>query len=352
MQAGLMDAMNFAQAQDGKPYIWGSAGPNGYDCSGYMSAIANVLTGAGNPYKRVFSTGMVTPGVPFGPFVPGPGGPFEIGVHYGNPGHTAGTLNGVNVESTGNHVRYGKDAHGSRDKQFNMLFHIPMENVAAGMSGGPGGSEGMSGVRAIVQQVAATRGWGNGMMWDALDWLISHESSWNPNAQNPTSTAYGLFQFLNSTWAGYGIPKTSDPKLQAEAGMRYIGSRYGNPLGAKAFWQTHHWYDKGGDLMPGMTMAYNGTNMVETVLTNGTTRAVVKALEDANFTYAGFGNILKDMNLPAVTASGFDNPQSNIYNYDISIDGSGLTAKELKTTIKEVIEETHVRKDKKLGLRK
>lgn len=25
------------------------------------------------------------------------------------------------------------------------------------------------------------------------------------------STAYGIFQFLDSTWGGYGIPKTSDP---------------------------------------------------------------------------------------------------------------------------------------------
>lgn len=352
MQAGLMDAVTFAQAQDGKPYIWGSAGPAGYDCSGYMSAIANVLTGAGNPYKRVFATGQVTPGAPFGPFVPGGGGPFEIGVKHGNPGHTAGTLAGVNVESTGNHVRYAKDAHGARDKQFNMLFHIPPENIATGSWTGTGGSEGMSGVRAIVQQVAASRGWGGGLMWESLDWLISHESSWNPNAQNPNSTAYGLFQFLNSTWAGYGIPKTSDPRLQAEAGMRYIASRYGNPLGAKSFWQTHHWYDSGGDLMPGFTNMYNGTNQVETVLTNGTTRAVVRALENANFSYDGFKDVLRDFTIPAMSGTSFDNPNTNTYNYDINIDGSGLSAKELKTTIKEVIEETHIRADKKRGLRK
>lgn len=352
MSAGVMDAVEFAKAQDGKPYIWGSAGPVGYDCSGYMSAIANVLTGAGNPYKRVFATGMVTPGVPFGPFVPGPGGPFEIGVKHGNPGHTAGTLNGINVESTGNHVRYGKDAHGAHDRQFNMLFHIPMENIAGGGVMGPGGSEGMSGVRAIVQQVAASRGWGGGLQWEALDWLIQHESSWNPNAQNPKSTAYGLFQFLNSTWASTGIAKTSDPRMQAIAGLKYISSRYGSPLGAKAFWQAHRWYDQGGDLMPGMTMAYNGTNMVETVLTNGTTRGVIKALENANYTYDGFKDVLRDFSIPSVSDTSFDNPQTNTYNYDIRIDGSNLSAKELKMTIKEVIEETHVTSEKKLGKRK
>lgn len=352
MSAGVMDAVEFAKAQDGKPYIWGGVGPVGYDCSGYMSAIANVLTGAGNPHKRIFATGMVTPGKPFGPFVPGSGGPFEIGVKHGSPGHTAGTLNGVNVESTGNHVRYGKDAHGATDKQFNMIFHIPPESIAGGGVTGPGGSEGMSGVRAIVQQIATTRGWGGGPQWGALDWLIQHESSWNPNAQNPKSTAYGLFQFLNSTWASTGIAKTSDPRMQAEAGMRYISQRYGNPIGAKAFWQRNRWYDTGGELAPGLTMAYNGTNMTESVLTNGTTRGVIKALENANYTYAGFKDILRDFSIPQVSGTAFDNEQANTYNYDIKIDGSRLSAKELKMTIKEVIEESHNTRAKKLGERK
>ena len=116
------------------------------------------------------------------------------------------------------------------------------------VTGGGGGAPppGSGAVVAQVQQAAAALGWGSGPQWDALSWIISHESGWNPNAQNPTSTAYGLFQFLNSTWAGVGGSKTSNPYQQAVYGMRYIQSRYGSPLGAKAFWQSHGWYDSGG----------------------------------------------------------------------------------------------------------
>jgi soluble lytic murein transglycosylase-like protein len=69
-----------------------------------------------------------------------------------------------------------------------------------------------------------------------------HESSWNPNADNPTSTAYGIPQFLDSTWAGTGYAKTSDPYTQIDAGLVYIAKSYGTPCGAWSFWQAHNWY--------------------------------------------------------------------------------------------------------------
>lgn len=33
--------------------------------------------------------------------------------------------------------------------------------------------------------------------------VIAHESRGNPNAENPTSTASGLFQFIDGTWQHY-----------------------------------------------------------------------------------------------------------------------------------------------------
>jgi membrane-bound lytic murein transglycosylase MltF len=86
-----------------------------------------------------------------------------------------------------------------------------------------------------------TKGWDDSH-WGSLDALVTHESGWNPTAQNPTSTAYGLFQFLDATWAGVGGSKTSDPDLQIEYGLRYVKNRYGSPKGAWSFWQDHHWY--------------------------------------------------------------------------------------------------------------
>ncbi|WJN62676.1 hypothetical protein [Streptomyces phage phiScoe10] len=97
--------------------------------------------------------------------------------------------------------------------------------------------------REMGKAAAAERGW-TGSEWTALERLWTNESDWNPKAQNPTSTAYGIAQFLDQTWAGYGIPKTSDPERQIEAGLRYIAARYGTPSNALAFWhrQSPHWY--------------------------------------------------------------------------------------------------------------
>lgn len=75
-----------------------------------------------------------------------------------------------------------------------------------------------------------------------LAWIIRHESGFRPHAQNPTSTAYGLFQFLNTTWRGTGIAKTSNPYWQTRAGIRYIKGRYGTPAGAVSFWKRNRWY--------------------------------------------------------------------------------------------------------------
>ena len=135
-------------------------------------------------------------------------------------------------------------------------------SVFSGSSGVVDGS-----VQEMAQQMAAQRGW-TGEQWSALDWIVQHESSWNPTAQNPTSTAYGLFQFLDSTWATVGASKTSDPSAQISAGLAYIAQRYGNPLNAQAFWQANGWYDSGGLLDPGMTVAINGTGKTEKVLTD------------------------------------------------------------------------------------
>ncbi|WJN62832.1 hypothetical protein [Streptomyces phage phiScoe2] len=97
--------------------------------------------------------------------------------------------------------------------------------------------------REIGRELAAERGW-TGAEWTALEDLWTRESGWSPHAQNPTSTAYGIAQFLDSTWAGYGIAKTSDARLQIKAGLRYIAARYGTPSNALAFWlrQSPHWY--------------------------------------------------------------------------------------------------------------
>ena len=93
----------------------------------------------------------------------------------------------------------------------------------------------------LGKQLAAQAGW-TGAQWNAFNRLVMKESGWNNNAQNPTSTAYGIGQFLNSTWAGYGAQKTSDPRAQIQAMIRYIKGRYGDPISALNFHNANNYY--------------------------------------------------------------------------------------------------------------
>lgn len=82
----------------------------------------------------------------------------------------------------------------------------------------------------------------NESQWDAFNTLVHKESGWRCDAQNPKSTAYGIGQFLDSTWGGTGIEKTSDCNKQVDAMLIYIEDRYGNPRIALDFHISHHWY--------------------------------------------------------------------------------------------------------------
>lgn len=93
-----------------------------------------------------------------------------------------------------------------------------------------------------AQQIAPQFGWNDPGELSAWYQIGMNESGWNNNAQNPTSTAYGIGQFLDSTWAGVGGSKTSDPRLQVQYMAQYIKNRYGSPSRALAFWNAHHWY--------------------------------------------------------------------------------------------------------------
>lgn len=93
----------------------------------------------------------------------------------------------------------------------------------------------------FAQEIGPKYGW-TAQELQAWYTLGMKESGWRNTAQNPTSTAYGIGQFLNSTWAGVGIAKTSDPRLQVEAMARYIKNRYGSPSRALAFHLSHNWY--------------------------------------------------------------------------------------------------------------
>ncbi|MDT0399124.1 MULTISPECIES: transglycosylase SLT domain-containing protein [Streptomyces] len=73
--------------------------------------------------------------------------------------------------------------------------------------------------------------------------IVDHESSWNYQADNPTSDAFGLMQALpGSKMASAGADWATNPATQIKWGLGYMNDRYGSPCDAWNFWQANHYY--------------------------------------------------------------------------------------------------------------
>lgn len=73
--------------------------------------------------------------------------------------------------------------------------------------------------------------------WPSVDYIVSHESGWNPDATEPTSGAHGLVQALPYSKTGCGW---DDAVCQLEWGQTYAVERYGGWLQAYVYWIVHH----------------------------------------------------------------------------------------------------------------
>ncbi len=79
--------------------------------------------------------------------------------------------------------------------------------------------------------------------FSCLDPLYMGESGWRVDADNPTSSAYGIPQALpGSKMASAGADWATNPETQIRWGLGYIRDRYGTPCGAWSFKQGHGWY--------------------------------------------------------------------------------------------------------------
>lgn len=73
--------------------------------------------------------------------------------------------------------------------------------------------------------------------------IVDHESTWNYQASNPSSGAYGLVQALpGSKMASAGADWQTNPATQIKWGLNYMNDRYGGACGAWSFWQANNWY--------------------------------------------------------------------------------------------------------------
>jgi hypothetical protein len=79
--------------------------------------------------------------------------------------------------------------------------------------------------------------------WSCLWALWTAESNWRNKAENKSSGAYGIAQFMPATWKNVGYEKTSDGFIQVQAGLAYIDHRYaGSPCKAYAHYLAKRWY--------------------------------------------------------------------------------------------------------------
>lgn len=138
----------------------------------------------------------------------------------------------------GSHVSFGSKGTGNGSGATGSA-----SGSGKGVSTAGGGS--ISANKALAQKMAAQMYNWTGSQWsNGLEPLWMGESGFDNNIKNPTSTAYGIAQFLDSTWGPYGT-KTSNPGLQIKYGLEYVHDRYGNPLSAESFKRAHNWYGEG-----------------------------------------------------------------------------------------------------------
>ncbi|MDG3012454.1 transglycosylase SLT domain-containing protein [Rhodococcus sp. D2-41] len=144
-RVALSRAQAYAQSHDGEDYDYGGAN-GGVDCSLYTSGVTAALLDR-DPGVRLFNTESDFPQLGFQEGSDKDG--WSIGIHRGGGGpnsHMAGTLAGVNVESSGAGVHYGPGAAGADDPQFELHYFLPRNLWSPPDTGGDGGVAGLKGV--------------------------------------------------------------------------------------------------------------------------------------------------------------------------------------------------------------
>lgn len=248
MAGGGGKVMQVARAQIGKPYVWGAAGPNAFDCSGLVQYAYKKGAGMMLPHfdgdqikhgRAIHSRSALMPGDIVRPH---PGHIYLVNT----PG-AAGSQGIVEAPRTGLNVR--------------ATAFRGMGGGARRLIEGLGGSAGGSGKwGSLVARVLSELGlYSPGNLSNVLR-AIQKESGGNPRAINRTDInarrgdpSRGLLQTIGSTFNAYAGKYRSrgiyDPYANVYAAIRYAHSRYG--AGWSARMAAPGGYDTGGILGPG-----------------------------------------------------------------------------------------------------
>ena len=122
----------------------------------------------------------------------------------------------------------------------------PTSPSGSGSSAAASGSAGIVGddpasIKALAKDLLAEAGLSG--QWSCFDYIITHESNWNPRAENASSGAYGLPQSLpGSKMASIADDWQTNPATQIKWAIGYMNAVYGSPCGAYNFWLANSHY--------------------------------------------------------------------------------------------------------------
>ncbi|QHA06544.1 transglycosylase SLT domain-containing protein [Streptomyces broussonetiae] len=89
-------------------------------------------------------------------------------------------------------------------------------------------------VQAIARQIVPAG------QFQCFSNIVDHESTWNYQAVNASSGAYGLVQALPAgKMASAGADWQTNPATQIKWGLNYMNQRYGSPCDAWSYWQAN-----------------------------------------------------------------------------------------------------------------
>ena len=152
-------------------------------------------------------------------------------------------------------------------------------SIGAGAAGPGGGAP--SANAALARRLMPA--WSAGAPWAAWNYVEMREAGWNQFARNPASGAYGIPQALPPSKMGAAAnPPESNPTAQIRWMISYIQQRYGGPQGAAAHEMAFSWYDKGGMIPKGLSLALNTSGRAEHVVSGSQLDDLIGSVETGN----------------------------------------------------------------------
>ena len=294
---GLLKAVE--KLGNGKPYIWGGYGidAKGFDCSGLVSTALEKYFNSGWGHLDVAGLWSHAHRIPKSEAKPGdpvfwlPDGHVgvyaghnkyysafgpDIGMHSifgqdpGAEGPVFGRFKGINTEGSKSEnnkvtVKANTKLQKQIKNQVGSGFWKTIGEIAEKY--GPKDSGDVAGKPSgdhahWLKQAHIPKSW-----WNDMTWIIDRESGWRATAKNPTSTAYGIGQLENySDYKSHGSDWRTNPIAQLMGMRDYIRGRYGNASHAKAFWQAHNWYARGGIVTYPQTAVVGEGNGPESII--------------------------------------------------------------------------------------